>query len=157
MTPLLTKSTPRSTFPKATSGDRECWQAVGLTGKNDADYAAITSRCGAPTGLAEYAKPVTGKLHSVHDKRDSYTLKLLGGMCYRYFGVADAGINDLDILVEKPNGALVADDKQSSPVAIVDADKTWCMDQDGEYNFQVQVHGTGKGGYTFGVWAKPKK
>jgi hypothetical protein len=31
------------------------------------------------------------------------------------------------------------------------------MDDDAEYNFQIQVHGVGKGGYTFGVWAKPKK
>src|SRR5258708_8582899 len=104
----------------------------------------MIASCGTPTGLVEYAKPVTGKLHHKVDKRDTFALKLLGGMCYRYFAVADAGITDLDILIEKPNGALIADDKQSSPIAIVDGDKAWCMDDDADYVFAIQIDGTGK-------------
>ena len=55
-----------------------------------------------------------------------------------------------------PNGALIADDKQTSPIAIVDGDKTWCMDDDADYVFAIQIDGVGKGNYVFGVWAKPK-
>lgn len=156
MTPLLTKATPKSAYPKATVGDKECWGSVRLSGQHEKDYAAIIAACGTPTGSLEYAKPVAGKLHHKHDKRDTYTLKLLAGMCYRYYAVADQGINDLDILVEKPGGALIADDKQTSPVAIVDIDKSWCMDEDAEYVFALEVDGVGKGGYMFGVWARPK-
>jgi hypothetical protein len=156
MAPQVAKSTPKSKFPKASVTDRACWEGIGLTGDHAKDYAEIIAKCGGPTGLLEYAHPVSGKLHHKHDKRDSYSLKLAGGLCYRYFGVADGGITDLDILIEKPNGALVADDKTSQPVAIIESDKPWCLDQDAEYNFQIEVDGVGKGGYTFGVWARPK-
>jgi hypothetical protein len=129
---------------------------VNVSGDHEKDFAALISACGAATGLAEYAKPVNGKLHHKVDKRDTFSIKLAGGMCYRYFAVADSGITDLDILIEKPGGAIIGDDKQSSPIAIVDGDKTWCMDDDATYEFHIEVDGAGKGNYMFGVWAKPK-
>jgi hypothetical protein len=153
---LLRKDTPRASFPKATVGDHECWQTIGLTGDHQRDYDAIVAKCGTPTGLLEYAKPVTGNLDSGAHKRDTYTLKLIGGMCYRYFAVADASIRDLDILVETPTGALVADDKTDGPVAIIESSRPWCNDRDVEYRFRVEIDGEGKAQYVFGVWAKPK-
>jgi hypothetical protein len=156
MTALLSKSTPKSAFPKAKIGDHECWQNTALAGKTKDDFQTIIDKCGTPTGLAEYAKPVAGKLHSKNDKRDTYILKLMGGYCYRYFAVGDGSIKDLDILVEKPDGALVAADKTDGPFAIIDSSNTWCMDQDAEYHFAIEVDGVGKGSYMFGVWAKPK-
>jgi hypothetical protein len=155
MPPLLSSETSKTSFPKATTGDRECWQRLGLTGDHKKDYDAIIARCGEPTGLAEYAKPVTGRVHSVRDRRDTYVLKLAHGLCYRYFAVGGRGIADLDILVTK-KGALVAADKTSQPIAIIDVDRTWCMDSDEEYEFNIEVKGEGTGAYTFGVWAKPK-
>lgn len=155
MTPLITKGA-KTVFPKSTVGDKECWSKVSVSGDHTKDFNTLITACGTPTGLVEYAKPVLGKLHHKVDKRDTFALKLLGGMCYRYFAVADSGITDLDILIEKPNGALIADDKQSSPIAIVDGDKAWCMDEDADYVFAIQVDGTGKGNYMFGVWVKPK-
>jgi hypothetical protein len=155
MAPLLNKSTAKSSFPKKAISDRECWQATMITGDAQKDFATIIGKCGTPTGSLEYAKPVIGHLHHIKDKRDTYTLKLTGGYCYRYFAVADGSIKDLDILVEK-NGALVADDKTSNPVAIVEADKQWCQDEDVEYSFHIEVDGVGKGNYVFGVWARPK-
>ncbi len=156
MAPLLQKNPPKASFPKRTVGDKECWQGTALEGDAQKDFDALIKKCGAPTGLAEYVHPVMGKLHHEHDKRDTYKLKLAGGMCYRYFAVADAGVKDLDILVTKPNGALVADDKTSHPVAIIEFDKSWCMDEDTEYDFHIEVDGVGTGHYVFGVWAKPK-
>ena len=156
MTPLLAKNAPKSTFPKRTIGDKDCWQGTALAGDAQKDFDAIIEKCGSPTGLAEYTRPVMGKLHHEHDKRDTYKLKLVAGMCYRYFAVADSGVKDLDILVTKPNGALVADDKTSHPVAIIEFDKSWCMDEDAEYDFHIEVDGVGTGHYVFGVWVKPK-
>ncbi len=155
MAPLLKKGL-KTGFPKKTIGDKECWQGTSLQGDAKADFDTIIKKCGGPTGLQEYAKPMLGKLHHIHDKRDTYKLKLSGGMCYRYFAVADAGIKDLDILVTKPGGALVADDKTSHPVAIIEFDKSWCMDDDADYEFHIEVDGEGTGNYMFGVWAKPK-
>jgi hypothetical protein len=156
LTPLFTKST-RPSFPKATADEHACWQTVGVTGDAGKDFHALVASCGTPTGSVEYASPAAGKLHHIHDKRDTFNLRIQGGLCYRFFGVADGTIKDLDILIERKNGDLVGDDKTNGPVAIIDSDKPWCMDYDGDYQFLVEVDGPGTGNYVFGVWAKPKK
>ena len=156
LAPLFTKAS-KPVFPKSSVGDRECWTTIALSGDHKKDFDGIIAKCGAPTGLVEYAKPASGHLHSQTDKRDTFRLSLISGMCYRYFAVADSGIKDLDILVENPNGAIIADDKQESPVAIIEASKPWCMTEDATYDFHIEVDGVGKGRYAFGVWAKPGK
>ncbi|HEY2517635.1 MAG TPA: hypothetical protein VGI39_42490, partial [Polyangiaceae bacterium] len=143
--------------PKKAVGDEQCWSTVSPTGEHAKDYAALVAACGTPTGLAEYAKPVDGKLHHQHDPSDVFSLPVLAGYCYRYFAVADSSITDLDLLIEKPGGALVGDDKTSSPIAIIETGDTWCQDEDQTLEFHVKVDGPGKGGYTFGVWARPKR
>jgi hypothetical protein len=155
MTPLFGRDT-RPTFPKATATDRDCWKTLSLSGQATKDYDALVASCGGPTGSVRYVAPVAGKLHHVHDKRDTFDVKIQGGLCYRFFGVADGTIQDLDILIERANGDLVGDDKTNGPVAIIDADKNWCMDRDGDFRFKVEVDGTGTGNYEFGVWARPK-
>jgi hypothetical protein len=152
----LDKKTPKSKFPKASSNDKKCWQEVALSGDHKKDFQQLIDKCGAPTGLLEYVKPVEGRLHHKHDKRDSYTIKLAGGFCYRYFAVGDGSTEDMDILVKKANGALVADDKTNSPAAIIHNDQPWCMDDDTELLLDVEVDGTGHGYYSLGVWVRPK-
>jgi hypothetical protein len=147
----------RSSFPKRTKPDSECWAGLPATGDHATDYAAITLACGAPTGLVEYAKPVEGTLHHKHDQADVFTMPVLAGYCYRYFAIADSSIADLDLLIEKKGGILVGDDKTNGPFAIVDTEEAWCQDEDQSLEFHVQVDGPGKGGYTFGVWARPKR
>jgi hypothetical protein len=155
MTPLFGRDT-RPTFPKATASDRDCWKTLSLSGQATKDYDALVASCGGPTGSVQYVAPVAGKLHHIHDKRDTFNVKIQGGLCYRFFGVADGTIQDLDILIERANGDLVGDDKTNGPVAIIDTDKNWCMDHDGDFRFKVEVDGTGTGNYEFGVWARPK-
>jgi hypothetical protein len=153
--PLL-EPTSKPSFPKATVGEHECWQTVSPTGDARKDYDAIVARCGAPTGAIEYVKPATGKLHHKLDKRDTFIVPLRGGLCYRFFGVADSTIKDIDILIERPGGALVGDDKTDGPVAIIESEKAWCMSKDGVYDFLVEIDGEGQGRYVFGVWARAK-
>jgi hypothetical protein len=155
LTPLFDK-TSRPPFPKATGNAATCWQTVSLQGDSQKDYEQLASKCGTPTGAVAYVKPASGKLHSVKDKRDTYLLHLQGGLCYRYFGVADGTVRDLDILILQAKGALVGDDKTVGPVAIIEMDKAWCQDRDVDYQFAVEVDGVGTGSYVFGVWAQPK-
>jgi hypothetical protein len=129
---------------------------VQVSGDSQKDFDALVASCGGPMGLREYAAPAHGHLHSVKDKRDTFQMKLYKGLCYRYFAVGDSGIKDIDILVEKTGNVLVGDDKQTGPIAVIDAGKTWCMTSDAEYLFNVEVDGEGKGKYVFGVWARPK-
>jgi len=155
LTPLLPAGkTPG--FPKATVGEHECWQTVSPTGDASKDYDALIARCGAATGAIEYVKPAHGKLHSKLDRRDTFIVPIRGGLCYRFFGVADSTIQDIDILIERTGGALVGEDKTVGPVAIIESEKAWCMDKDGVYNFLVQIKGEGQGRYVFGVWARAK-
>jgi hypothetical protein len=156
MAPEFDKKKAKSSFPKKASSDAQCWAQVSASGDHAKDFEAIVAVCGTPTGLVEYAKPVEGKLHHKYDPDDVFTMPVLAGYCYRYFAVADATIADLDLLIEKKGGALVGDDKTNSPVAIIDTDQPWCQDEDQNLEFHVKVDGPGKGGYTFGVWARPK-
>jgi hypothetical protein len=155
MTPLFGKNN-RPSFPRATTSDGDCWQQIRLSGSAKKDYEALVASCGTPTGSVEYVTPVLGKLHHRLDKRDTFNVKIQGGLCYRFFGVADASIPDLDILIERANGDLVGDDKANGPVAIIEADRNWCMDRDDDFRFEVSVKGAGTGQYQFGVWARPK-
>ncbi len=156
MPALVKKGTPKSAFPKASTPEKGCYREVQFSGQHAKDFGALTDKCGKPTGLLEYVKPAEGKLHHVKDKRDTFSVKLLGGYCYRYFAVADSTIKDIDILVQKPGGAIVASDQQTQPVAIIDFEKAWCMDEDATYEFHVEVDGEGQGAYTFGIWLRPK-
>jgi hypothetical protein len=141
-------------FARAKVKEKDCWRAVALTGDARQDYASLVEQCGKPTGAIEYARPAVGTLDYVRDKHDTFIVFLLGGLCYRFFGVGDASIPNLDILIER-NGALQGEDRSSGPVAIINTDKAWCIDSDAEYRFLVQVGREGHGRYVFGVWARP--
>ena len=154
MAPLWAKGA-KQTFPKQTVGDGECLKEFPFSGHHKADFKTLTDRCGTPTGMLEYVKPAEGRLHAKHDKRDMFEVSVVKGMCYRYFAVADDGIKDIDILIMK-KGALLGADKSEHPVAVIDIEKLWCVDDDMNLEFAVEIDGPGAGGYTFGVWARPK-
>jgi hypothetical protein len=156
MVPEFDKKKPKSSFPKKTVSDAQCWASVSPTGNHAKDFAAIIAACGTATGMVEYVKPAEGTLHHKYDPADVFTMPVMGGYCYRYFAVADSTIKDLDLLIERKGGDLVGDDKTDSPIAIIDTDKPWCQDDDQNLEFHVKIDGPGKGGYTFGVWARPK-
>jgi hypothetical protein len=152
---LVAKGTPKSAFPKPTVTDHDCLKELSLVGKHKKDYETLTAKCGTPTGMMKYTEPSEGRLHHKLDKRDHFQLKVFKGMCYRYFAVADDGVKDIDIIVLK-KGALLAMDKTEHHIAVIDTDKLWCVDEDMDLDFAVEVDGAGAGGYTFGVWTRPK-
>ena len=151
---LLAKPPPRD-FPAKKNDDATCAQQPALTGKNDKDYAALTDACGTGTGMKPFAKAVTGTLDEKQHLRDTYDFKMIGGYCYRFFAVADAGIQNIDVRVQRPDGALVSIDSTKGPIAVMDPDRAWCKTHDREFNLVVETTG-GKGSYTFGIWARPK-
>lgn len=155
LTPLVSKGTARASFPKPTISDHDCLKELPFTGNHQADYQALVDKCGATTGLLEYTKAHEGRLHAKKDVRDHFRISVMKGFCYRYFAVADDGIKDIDIIVLR-KGALIATDRTEQPIAIIDSDKLWCVDEDEDLEFSVEIDGRGAGGYTFGVWTRPK-
>jgi hypothetical protein len=145
----------KAVFPKQVVGDHDCLKELSFNGKHQSDFKTLMDKCGTPTGMLEYTKPHEGRLHAKHDKRDEFKLKVQKGMCYRYFAVGDEGIKDIDIIVLK-KGALYAMDKTEHSIAVIDTEKLWCVDEDMELQFNIEVDGRGAGGYTFGVWTRPK-
>jgi hypothetical protein len=156
MTPLFGAGAPAPTFPKATLSDIGCLGQATLTGDHDKDYPLVVKACGTPTGLAEYAKPVTGMLHSMFDKHDSYVVALAPGYCYRVLAVADQSIFDLGLSVQPVAGGPATQDGARGSVAMVDDDKPLCVDVGGDYAITLAIEGMGYGGYTLGIWARPK-
>src|SRR5689334_12408767 len=65
MAPLVTKATPKSSYPKAKTPEKDCYKSVLFSGDHAKDYAALIEKCGTPTGLLEYVKPANGKLHHI--------------------------------------------------------------------------------------------
>jgi len=142
-------------YPSASVGDQECWQSIDLADDAAKDFAAIVAACGKPTGMLPVIAPVKGQLGPAH-KRDKIALSLSGGRCYRYFAVGTAAMGDVDIRIESTDGAVVAIDQATHPVAIIDGDKPLCVTENVDYRFVIEVDGAGAGGYVFGVWARPK-
>ena len=141
-------------YPKATAQDADCMKGLALGGNHDEDYEALVERCGAATGLKEYAKKVTGSFDDKQHRR-VYTFNMQGGFCYRFFVVADDTISNVDVRVQRPDGALVSIDQSKSSVAIMDPDRVWCKTHDREFRLVVETSaGTGK--FVMGVWARPK-
>jgi hypothetical protein len=151
---VILEPVPTSDYPKATVKDADCSKGIGYTGTASKDYAELTSKCGAPTGLKEYVKTVTGKFDGSH-LRDAYTFKMKGGYCYRFFAVADDTVSGLDVRVQRPEGGLVSMAASKSFVTIMDPDRVWCKTHDREFRLVVETT-AGKGNYSFGVWARPK-
>jgi hypothetical protein len=151
---LFDKTAKKDGFPKATDTDKDCYRAVSLAGKADKDYEAVLAKCGAGTGMKEYVKKVSGKFDEQH-RRDTYSIKMVGGLCYRFWAVSDSSVGDIDIRVQTPRGALVSMDQSKHSVAILDPDEPWCKKHDREFHFVVES-AKGNGNYVFGVWARPK-
>lgn len=156
MQPLVTSKTPKSAYPKATTSDGDCWKTVSFTGQHDKDYPALIDKCGTPTGMLEYVKPASGKLHHIKDAVDSFSVTMNKGTCYRLFAVGDSSIHDIDVVILR-NGSILGNGSMTQPVEIIQGSSPFCPTDDGNYTFDVKVHGEGKGAYTFGIWTRPGK
>lgn len=159
---VLAESTPASAFPKATGDDSSCWKSVELVGDHDKDYESLIGKCGEPTGMLPYTRFVESRLHDVaggnkNDPRDFYKVRLRGGMCYRFYAVADGTMVALDMHVYKDGGALAATAETRSPALIMQSLKPICVDHEGDWVFELDVDANGKGRYKFAAWARPAK
>lgn len=154
LVPAPSSSSPQP-YPDQKVGYGTCWKTIGLTGQYNTDYDALIAACGTPTGMVRYTAPLTGVLDQTH-KQDTYKVKLYGGLCYRALGAGDSTLSDLDIRIQKLDGALIADEMGRQPIAIVDDVKAWCQKSDEDVDFLLVVDGPGNGRYEFGIWAAPK-
>jgi hypothetical protein len=157
---VLPEGKGRSDFPKQLEADATCWKTVELRGDHDKDYEALMSRCGEPTGMLPYTRPVESRLHDVRggdkkDPRDFLSVRVREGMCYRFYAVADEAMVDLDMHIYKGGGALVAVVETRSPALIVQSRAPLCPDHTEDWLLELDVNANGTGRYRLGVWARP--
>ncbi len=143
-----------SSFPPQSVPDGDCWKGAPITGDYATDYNNLIGRCGKPTGMLPYSRVMEGEFSDAH-KADVFTVKLGSGGCYRFFAVAGGSVKDIDIGLATMEGKLVAADKYTQPVAILDFAKPVCVDHDVEFKLIVARDGGGEGGYGFGIWFRP--
>jgi hypothetical protein len=143
-----------SGFPPQTVSFGECWKSSRLTGAFADDYNNLVTACGKPTGMLPYSKPMSGELSDTN-KGDVYTVKLTGGACYRFFAVAGGSIKDIDIGIATMENKIIAHDKYTQPVAVIEWQKPVCVEHDVQFKFIVARDGGGSGGYGFGIWYRP--
>jgi hypothetical protein len=151
---IVRKDTPRSAFPSSSSKDADCYKNTPITGQAESDYSAIVAKCGAPTGMIEFARKAKGAFDANH-RHDTFSVKLLANYCYRVYAIGDQSVGELNIRVQKPGGALIAMAGSHYATAIIDPDKAWCKKHDDERQFVVEAP-KGNGAYVFAVWARPR-
>lgn len=149
---LITAPGNAKDYPKRTVSDKACITSVDLSGDGAKDYDALVAACGAPTGLKEYVRHVTGRLDAQHP-RDTFRLKMIAGMCYRMFAVGDESVSNIDVRVQHTDGSLVSIDDSKQAVAIIDPDQTWCKKHDRDFDIIIETKSPGR--FSFGVWARP--
>jgi hypothetical protein len=145
---------PPAGFPAASTDDKDCTKAAGLTGKLERDFLELANACGKNTGMKEYAKNIEGPLNSNH-KHEAFDVKLAGGYCYRFFAVADGTIEKLGLRVQRPNGSLHSVIQSKQPVVIYRPNQAWCRRHDRDFQIIVESLGAGEGRYAFGIYARP--
>ena len=87
--------------------------------------------------------------------QDTYSFRMLGGYCYRFFVVGDPGLDVIDVRVHRPNGALLSMVETKQGVAILDPKEPWCKKHDRDFQVVIEARSGSKGGYSFGIWARP--
>jgi hypothetical protein len=68
----------------------------------------------------------------------------------------DQSIFDLGLSIAPVAGGKTTEDGARGSVAIIDNDQPLCVDTSGDYAIKLEIEGMGYGGYTLGVWARPK-
>lgn len=154
--PLENLQLTAGSFPSGSNNDAACTSGVGLTGKYEKDYEAVSAACGTGTGMKEFVRRASGLLNAEH-KRDTYAFKMLGGYCYRFFVVGEPTLSQMNVYVNRPNGSLLSLISTKQSVALLDPKEPWCKKHDREFHIVVEAKGGAAGQYTFGIWARPKK
>lgn len=144
---------PPGGFPEVASSDKECVRSVGLTGNLARDFEALTAACGEKAGMKAYAKLATGTLGPSRP-RETFSITLAGGYCYRFFAMAGGSIERLNVRVERPNGAMHSVITGKQPVVLYRPGEAWCRRRDRDFRLIVEAP-AGEGPYSFGVWARP--
>jgi hypothetical protein len=68
-----------------------------------------------------------------------FLVVLLGGHCYKAIGVAEIGVNDLDLALFDPAGSPVQHDITRDPTAVLGQDEPMCLSDPGAYRLHVRA------------------
>lgn len=130
-----------------------CYSTFGPSGNAEGDLARLVRDCG-PTGGMQPITAVRTGTQSDRDPVERYTFEVPSpGKCYRVYAAADAGIQDLDLLLRGPSGAPLVADVTHDAWPVLPPREPVCFPEAGLYMLEVSVY-QGSGRYALQVWGR---
>ncbi len=115
----------------------------GLVAERDPvrDVMRLLLACGPSTGMTRLGDaPLEGAL-GPDSGPVSFDIRLKKGHCYRLFGAAGPGAEDLSVEIFSSRGTLIASDHRQDRLAVVQPDRPVCPPED--VDAQIVVLATG--------------
>ncbi len=116
------------------------------------DVVAMAKTCEKVTSMKLVGKPLTGTQADT-DVPQTFPLEAKAEHCYRVYGQASPGIQDLDVFVKDSAGVIVGQDSTDDPSPVVLEDGAVCFRKADKATIVVSV-GMGKGNYALEVWER---
>ncbi len=128
-----------------------CDDGFAATGEPARDLERLARACGGALGLRPLA-PARRHDQAASDPVDRYAFVSPGaGHCHRVFAVASREVEELDLIVRDPSGAVVARGKPRGAWVAAPTSSSLCLDVGGTYTVEVSVQ-KGQGSYAVQAW-----
>jgi hypothetical protein len=134
--------------------EAQCYDGFHVTGDVIEDLAVLAGRCGDACGMAALTT-VREEIASSAEEPHVYAIELEATACYRFFAVADDGIDVLAAAIATPAGDLVAIDNSRDRAPILGPRAPFCPSEGGRYRLVVAAVG-GAGRFAFQGWSRPR-
>ncbi len=116
-----------------------------------ADATRLGMLCGPPSGMRQHGLAFEGELQG--GKPTVIALPVELGACYRVFAVAEAAIDDLNVVIRSPRGSVLARDDSHDRWPIVEPERPFCSFEDARFNIELSAGKPGR--YAATVWRLP--
>jgi hypothetical protein len=120
-----------------------CFGNFRPSGEPLKDVTRLALLCGPSNGMVR-ADGTEGAVAAGHPPV-SWQLPAVRGECYRVFAVAEASVEDLDVVVRSSRGATIAADHGDDAWPVVQPDRPFCALEDDTVSVEVSTRrGSGK-------------
>jgi hypothetical protein len=116
-----------------------------------AEVAALTRACASVTKMKPVGKTIIGK-QTAADSPQSYPFPAEANHCYRVYVEAEAGIEDIEVVIDDSAGIAAGQGSSGGPPAVVLENGAVCFKERDAATVAVSV-GRGGGTYALEIWS----